>query len=77
MLAALVVSVAAVVVRFARSSGEERLQLKWFAAAALLVVATFIPSIVTNSAVATVLQNLAFLCLWAAIGDRGAEVPAV
>ena len=45
MLAALVVSVVAVVVRFARSAGEERLQLKWFAAAALLVVATFIPSI--------------------------------
>ena len=33
-LAALAVSVAAVVVRFARSVGEERLQLKWFAAAA-------------------------------------------
>ena len=38
--AALVVSVAAVVVRFVRSSGEERLQLKWFAAAAVLVVVT-------------------------------------
>ena len=43
VLAALVVSVAAVVVRFARSSGEERLQLKWFAAAAVLVVVTLIP----------------------------------
>ena len=66
--AALVVSVAAVVVRFARSAGEERLQLKWFAAAALLVVATFIASIFVNSAVVNVLQNVAFLCLWAAIG---------
>jgi signal transduction histidine kinase len=63
-----VISVAAVVVRFALSSGEERLQLKWFAAAALLVVAATIPGIVTNSSAANVLQNLAFLCLYAAIG---------
>jgi signal transduction histidine kinase len=64
---ALVVSVAAVVVRFAWSAGEERLQLKWFAAAAVLVVATFIPSNLANSVVVNVLQNLAFLCLWVAI----------
>ena len=42
--ATLLISVAALMVRFARSSGEERLQLKWFAAAAVLVVATMIPS---------------------------------
>src|SRR6266516_3558296 len=68
VVAALVVSVVAVVVRFARSRGEERLQLKWFAAAAVLVVATFIASMVTDSVVAAVLSNLAFLCLWVAIG---------
>jgi hypothetical protein len=34
MIAAMAVSVDAVVVRFAHSSGEERLQLKWFAAGA-------------------------------------------
>jgi signal transduction histidine kinase len=68
VVAALVVSVVAVVVRFARSAGEERLQLKWFAAAAVLVVATLIPSMVTDSVVAAVLSNLAFLCLWVAIG---------
>ena len=67
IVAALVVSVAAVVVRFARSSGEERLQLKWFAAAALLVVATLIPGFLTNAPVVNVLTNLAFVCLWAAI----------
>jgi signal transduction histidine kinase len=66
--ATLLVSVAAVVVRFARSAGEERLQLKWFAAAAVLVVATFIASIFVNSAAVNVLQNVAFLCLWVAIG---------
>jgi signal transduction histidine kinase len=63
-----VISIVAVVVRFALSSGEERLQLKWFAAAALLVVAATILTIVTSSLAATVLQNLAFLCLYAAIG---------
>ncbi len=68
MLAALVVGVVAVVVRFARSAGEERLQLKWFAAAALLVVATFIAANLTSSAVVSLLQNLAFVCLWVAIG---------
>jgi hypothetical protein len=68
MPAALVVSVVAVVVRFARSAGEERLQLKWFAAAAVLVVATFLASILINSAAVNVIQNVAFLGLWVAIG---------
>jgi len=68
-LAALVVSGSAIVVRFARSTGEERLQLKWFAAAAVLVVATFIALILTNSnsVAAAILNNLALLCLDAAI----------
>jgi signal transduction histidine kinase len=65
--AALLTSVAAVVIRFARSAGEERLQLKWFAAAAVLVIVTFIGSILTDSALASVLNSLAFLCLYAAI----------
>ena len=67
MAAALVVGVTALVVRFARSSGEERLQLKWFAAAAVLVVATLVPGFVTNSPVFSVLGNVAFVCLFAAI----------
>jgi len=67
MLAALVAGVAALVVRFARSKGEERLQLKWFAAAAVLVLVTFTVTLDTNSGVTNVLGNLAFLCLWAAI----------
>ena len=65
--AALLVSVAALVVRFAKSSGEERLQLKWCAAAALLLVVVFVASIWVNSAVVNVLQSLAFVCLWTAI----------
>jgi hypothetical protein len=68
-LAALVVSGSAIVVRFARSTGEERLQLKWFAAAAVLVVVTFIALILTNSnsAAAAILNNLALLGLDVAI----------
>jgi hypothetical protein len=65
--AALLVSVAALVVRFAKSSGEERLQLKWCAAAALLLVVIFVASIWSNSAVVNVLQSLAFVCLYTAI----------
>jgi hypothetical protein len=65
--AALLVSVMAVVVRFAKSSGEERLQLKWCAAAALVLVVVFVASIWVNSAAVNVLQSLAFLCLWTAI----------
>jgi hypothetical protein len=65
--AALLVSVVALVVRFAKSSGEERLQLKWCAAAALLLVVVFVASIWVNSAVVNVLQSLAFVCLWTAI----------
>src|SRR5262249_42095923 len=63
-----VISVVAVVVRFARSSGEERLQLKWFAAAALLLGAATIPTIGANALAANIVQDLAFLCLYAAIG---------
>jgi two-component system, NarL family, sensor kinase len=49
-----VIGVAALVVRFALSSGDERLQLKWFAAAALLVVVATSLSSVTNSVAANV-----------------------
>ena len=77
--AALLVGGAAVTVRFARSSGEERLQLKWFAMAALLVVAAIIPlgispqiglsPAVTSAAVSAlkVVFCLALVCLYAAI----------
>ena len=65
--AALLVSVTAVVVRFAKSSGEERLQLKWCAASALVLAVEFVASVWLNSAVVNVLQSLAFLCLWTSI----------
>ncbi len=65
--AALLVSVAALVVRFAKSAGEERLQLKWCAWAALVLALVFVISIWANSAAVNVLQSLAFVCLWTAI----------
>jgi hypothetical protein len=65
--AALLVSVAAVVVRFAKSSGEERLQLKWCATAALVLAVVFVASIWVNSAIVNVLQSMAFVGLWTAI----------
>ncbi len=71
-VAPLVLALAAVVVRFRGSVGEERLQLKWFATAAALLVATFIASFFSSSSslppVISVLQSLAFVFLYTAIG---------
>jgi signal transduction histidine kinase len=70
---------AALITRFVRSSGEERLQLKWFATAAGLVVVTIIPLAeapqissrpdtgVPAVAPLKVLFCLALVCLWVAI----------
>jgi hypothetical protein len=65
--AGLLVSVAALVVRFAKSAGEERLQLKWCATAAVVLVVVFVASISVHSAVVNVRQSLTFLWLWTAI----------
>jgi hypothetical protein len=67
VLAALAVGAAAVVVRSARSSGEERLQLKWFAAAAVLLIVSYAATLPVNSGPGTVFLSLAVLCLFAAI----------
>jgi len=77
--AVLLASAAAVVVRFAGSSGAERLQLKWFMAAGVLVVAAIIPlslapqiglsPAAASAAVSTlkVVFCLALVCWYAAI----------
>jgi hypothetical protein len=65
--AALLVSVVAIVVRFVKSAGEERLQLKWCAWAALVLAVVVVASFWVNTAAVTVLQSLAFVCLWTAI----------
>jgi MFS family permease len=64
---ALLVGLAAVVVRFAKSSGEERLQLKWWCATAAPVLVVVLAASIVNSAVVNVLQSLALLCMWTAI----------
>jgi hypothetical protein len=77
--AALLAGAAAIAVRYARSSGEERLQLKWIVAAGPLVVAAaipfaFVPQLALSpaaesAAVSTVkvVFSLALVCLFAAI----------
>jgi signal transduction histidine kinase len=69
-LSGLALSVAAVMVRYRRSVGDERLQLKWFTTAAVLVLLTFIPQFMvsTNPALLNALQSAAFLFLFSAIG---------
>jgi signal transduction histidine kinase len=76
---ATVVAGAALIVRYVRSSGDERLQLKWFAAATVLVLVTIIPLALApqissrpDTAVSAipplkVLFCLALMCLWVAI----------
>jgi signal transduction histidine kinase len=65
--AAILLSVISLIVRFVKSAGDERLQLKWFAAAAVLVLLTIIPAALTNSAAASVLLNVALFCMNGAV----------
>jgi signal transduction histidine kinase len=66
-------SASAPFVRFFRSGGEERLQMKWFASAAVLVFVTeFFPGANNNGAapanLVSVIQNTSILLLMIAIG---------
>jgi signal transduction histidine kinase len=65
---ALLLSFVALWRRFARSRGDERLQLKWFVTAAAFVAVTFIVSFFTNTVIGQVLFDLALVFLYAAIG---------
>ncbi len=57
----------ALVVRYRRSVGQERLQMKWFVTAAALVAVTFPLSATINTPLVDLLSNLALLFLWVAI----------
>jgi signal transduction histidine kinase len=59
--------VISLIVRFVKSAGDERLQLKWFATAAVLVLVTIIPSALTNSPAASVVLNVALFCMNGAV----------
>jgi signal transduction histidine kinase len=65
LVTALTTSITAVVVRFRRSVGEERLQMKWFAGGAVLVFVTQIAGLFSSTP--SVLQGLAFVALYVAI----------
>jgi signal transduction histidine kinase len=61
--AALAVCALAVVIRFFRSSGEERLQLTWFAAATTVLGGALVPRILTDSTASIIVMDLALICL--------------
>jgi signal transduction histidine kinase len=61
--AALAVCALAVVIRFFRSSGEERLQLTWFAAATTVLGGALVPRILTDSTGSVIVMDLALICL--------------
>ena len=65
---AIFLSFASLVVRYRGSVGEERLQLKWFVSAALVVAVTFSATIITSSPAAQTAFDAALLLLYAAIG---------
>ena len=67
LLADLVLCVAAVIVRFRGSVGEERLQLKWFATGASVFIVLFIPTFASTAPVWLVVQSLAFVFLFTTI----------
>ncbi|HEY7668531.1 MAG TPA: histidine kinase [Actinomycetota bacterium] len=62
------VAVASLIVRFRRSTGEERLQLKWFVSAAALVAVTLTATLFLNTPLTALLFDVALLCLYVAIG---------
>ncbi|MDQ4127059.1 MAG: hypothetical protein M3151_03765 [Actinomycetota bacterium] len=57
---AVLVSISSTVIRFRRSGGRERLQLKWVAYAAALMAASFLVSFVLPEAVPRVVQDAVF-----------------
>jgi signal transduction histidine kinase len=65
---ALLLSVVSLAIRFRRSTGDERLQLKWFVSAAAVTAVTFSVGFFIDSRVMGVVTSLALLGLNVAIG---------
>jgi signal transduction histidine kinase len=64
----MIASFVSAAVRFVRSEGDERLQLKWFATAAAFVALGFSVAMLWDSPIASTLTTLALLWLYVAIG---------
>ncbi len=64
---ALALCVLAVIVRFASSAGEERLQLKWFALATAVLGVTVVVRMLADSAATTIAMDVAVICLEATV----------
>jgi signal transduction histidine kinase len=67
IVGSLVAALVAVIDRFRKSTGEERLQLKWFAVGAVFVVLTILATIPWNTPPVIALQDFAFIFLFTAI----------
>jgi signal transduction histidine kinase len=67
LLATFATSIIGVVVRFRRSTGDERLQLKWFAVGAVLVLVTILATIISSAQVVVALQDAATIFFFVAI----------
>jgi signal transduction histidine kinase len=67
-IVALLLSVASLVIRFRRSTGEERLQLKWFVSAAAIAAVAFSVGIFIDAPFVSVLVSISLVCLYVAIG---------
>jgi signal transduction histidine kinase len=65
---ALLLSVVSVVKRYRRSTGGERLQLKWFVSAAAVAAVVFSVALFIDSALVAVMVSISTLGLWIAIG---------
>ena len=67
-IVALLLSVASLVVRFRRSTGEERLQLKWFVSAAAVAALALSVNVFIDAPVVSVLISISLAFLYVAIG---------
>jgi hypothetical protein len=65
---AMLLSVVSIVQRFRGSSGDERLQLKWFVSTAAVTAIAFSVAFFIDAPLASVASSLALLGLWTAIG---------
>jgi signal transduction histidine kinase len=67
LLATFAASIIGVVVRFRRSTGDERLQLKWFAVGAVLVLVTILATIISSAQAVVAIQDAATIFFLVAI----------